>query len=281
VSETRTHSKWARKVSVLAVLLAVIIGATRALADDDGPNASAQADLVKQANAPISSIFQVRLQDSYAPQFWDAQGRGNTFSVAVTMPLPAYRLLPFPQLSLLTLPVAVTLPDGVTGFGDVRFADIAVLDPGHSVLFGLGFTLVFPTASTAMAGQGKWQAGPAAAIAFLPENWLLGMLAQNPISFAGDRKRADTNALFLQPFATYQLGRGWFIRSQPVLIFNWKTGKQVVPLDLGVGRVFRIGRQNVSVFVEPFWNISHDGPAPRYGITLGAALLYPDFWRSR
>ena len=85
----------------------------------------------------------------------------------------------------------------------------------------------------------------------------------------------------MQPFAIYQLGRGWFIRSQPQIIFNWKTGKQQVPLDLGVGRVFKIGRQDVNLFVEPFWNISHDGPTPRFGITFGASLLYPDFWRMR
>jgi hypothetical protein len=258
-----------------------MLGVSGGLADDDRPEATAHPDLVKQANAPVSSILQIRLQDSYAPQFWDLHGRGNTFSMAMTMPLPEYRLLPFPQLSLLTLPVAVTLPGGATGFGDVRLADIAVLDAGHSVLWGFGATLVFPTASAPVTGQGKWQAGPAAAMAFAPGNWLLGVFAQNPISYAGDRKRADTNALFLQPFVTYQLGRGWFIRSQPQIVFNWKTGKQLVPLDLGVGRVFKIGRQDVSLFVEPFWNISHDGPAPRFGVTFGASLLYPDFWRQR
>lgn len=266
---------------MLGALLAIVLSATGAPADDDRPDATTRSDLIKQANAPISSIMQIRLQDTYAPQFWDVHGRGNTFSLALTMPLPEYRLLPFPQLSLLTLPVAVTLPGDVTGFGDVRLADIAVLDPGHSVLVGLGATLVFPTASAPQTGQGKWQAGPAAAIAFAPENWLLGMLAQNPISYAGDRNRANTNALFLQPFVTYQLGRGWFIRSQPQMVFDWKTGKQQVPLDFGVGRVFKIGRQDVSLFVEPFWNFAHDGPAPRYGITFGATLLYPDFWRQR
>jgi hypothetical protein len=268
-------------MSMLGSLLAVVLGASGALADDERPSVSAQSDLVKAANAPISSILQIRLQDSFAPQFWDLHGRGNTFSIAMTMPVPEYRLLPFPQLSLLTLPVAVTVPGGVTGFGDVRLADVAVLDPGHSVLFGLGATLVFPTASTPVTGQGKWQAGPAAAIAFAPRNWLLGVFLQNPISFAGDPKRADTNALFLQPFVTYQVGHGWFIRSQPQMLFDWKSGKQVLPVDLGVGRVFKIGRQDVSLFVEAFWNVSHDGPGPRFGLTFGASLLYPDFWRQR
>jgi len=265
-------------LGTLGALLLIFFSAAGVPAQDDRPNAPTQSDLIKQANAPISSIMQIRLQDTLAPEFWDVAGRGNTFSLAMTMPLPEYRLLPFPQLSLLTLPVAVTLPGEVTGFGDVRIADIAVLDAGHAVLFGVGATLVFPTASTAVTGQGKWQAGPAAAVAFAPERWLLGLFAQNPISYAGDSKRADVNALFLQPFVTYQLGRGWFIRSQPQMAFNWKTGKQTVPLDLGAGRVFKIGRQDVSLFVEPFWNISHDGPAPRYGITFGVSLLYPDFW---
>jgi hypothetical protein len=177
--------------------------------------------------------------------------------------------------------VAVTPPGEVTGFGDVRLADIAVFNAGHGLLWGLGATLIFPTASRPVTGQGKWQAGPAAAVAFTPEKWLLGVFAQNPISYAGDSKRADTSALFLQPFVTYQLPHGWFVRSQPQIIFNWKTGKQQVPLDLGVGRVFKIGRQDVSLFVEPFWNISHDGPAPKSGINFGASLLYPDFWRPR
>jgi hypothetical protein len=266
---------------MLGALLSLAAGAGDAVSGDGDPNTTAEPDLVKQANAPISSILQVRLQDSYAPQFKGLNGQGNTFSIAVTMPVPEFRLLPFPQLSLMTLPVAVTVPGGLTGLGDLRLANIAVLETGHRILWGVGATLVFPTATTPETGQGKWQAGPAAAIAITPENWLLGVLAQNPISFAGDPQRPDVNALFLTPFAVYQLGRGWFLRSQPQMIFNWKSGKQLLPLDFGVGRVFTIGRQDVNVFVEPFWNIAQDGPAPRYGITFGVSLLYPNFWRER
>ena len=49
---------------------------------------------------------------------------------------------------------------------------------------------------------------------------------------------------------------------------------------LGVGRVFKIGPQYVNCFVEPAWNVSTDGSAPRYAITFGFSLLYPNFWRS-
>jgi hypothetical protein len=260
------------------VLISAAIGLSAARADDGNSTALTQPELVKQANAPISSILQVRLQDTYVPEFTGLSGQGNTFSIAVTMPLPKYRLLPIPQLTLVTMPAAVSLPGNSTGFGDVRLLDIAVFNAGPNVIWGIGPTFIFPTSSQPETGQGKWQVGPAAAIAFTPEKWLLGVLVQNPISFAGDKDRKDTNAMFLQPFLTYQLSNGWFVRSQPQLFFNWKTGKQTLPLDFGVGRVFKIGRQNVNCFVEPFWNTSHDGPSPKYGITFGLTLLYPDFW---
>ena len=271
---------------VLVLLVGAGTGASVAQADNANGPALSQSDLVKQANAPISSLFQIRLQDSYAPAFQGAlRGQGNFFSIAIGMPLPKYRLLPFPQLSLLTVPTAITLPlplpfGSTTGFGDIRFVDLAVLDPGHSLLFGIGPTFVFPTASDMTTGQGKWQAGPAAAAAFTPRNWLFGVLAQNPISFAGDKTRPQANALFLQPFITYQLGHGWFIRSEPQMIFDWQTNKQQLPVDAGVGRVFKIGPQYVNCFVEPAWNVSNDGPAPRYAITFGLSLLYPNFWGS-
>ena len=270
---------------ILAVLLGIGIGAGIAQADNGSATSPTQSDLVNEANAPISSLFQVRLQDAYAPAFQgQLRGQGNLFSIAVGMPVPQYRLLPFPQLSLLTIPAAVTLPlplGSLTGFGDIRFLDIAVIDAGHSLLFGVGPTFVFPTASDLTSGQGKWQAGPAAAVAFAPRKWLLGILAQNPISFAGDSTRPAANALFLQPFITYQLGHGWFVRSEPQMVFDWETNKQLLPVDAGVGRVFKIGPQYVNCFVEPAWNVTHDGPAPRYAITFGFALLYPNFWGAR
>ncbi len=267
------------RILMLAALIGALICPNGARADDSAPSAETQGNLVKQANAPVSSILQLRLQDTYQPEFSDTDGLGNLVTLSVTMPFPKYRLLPLPQLSLLAIPAAVTIPGGLTGFGDVRFLDIAVFHVGNTIIWGVGPTFVFPTSSRPETGQGKWQAGPAAAVAFAPENWLVGVLLQNPISFAGDSERKEVNAMTVQPFVAYQLGNGWFIRSQPQLVFNWKNGNQQLPLDIGFGRVFKIGQQDVNCFIEPFWNITHDGPAPKYGVTVGVSLLYPDFWR--
>jgi hypothetical protein len=84
--------------------------------------------------------------------------------------------------------------------------------------------------------------------------------------------------MYLQPFLSWTFGAGWFLRSEPQMILDWKTHKQLLPVNLGFGRVFNLAGQDVSAFVEPGWNISHDGPSPRYFINLGFSLLYPDFW---
>jgi len=266
---------------VLVALLGVLICAGYAWGEEDAGVDQGKANLVKQANAPISSILQFRFQDTYQPEWSGASGEGNAVTLYVTMPLPKRRLLPLPQLSLLTLPVAITMPDGLTGYGDLRFLDVAISQVGAHAVWGVGPTFVFPTASRRETGQGKWQVGPAAAVAFYPERWLAGVLVQNPISFAGDHDRREVNVMVLQPFLSYQLGHGWFVRSQPQMVINWKDGRHQLPLDLGAGRVFKIGRQDVNLFVEPFWNLTHDGLAPKYGVTVGFSLLYPNFWQRR
>jgi hypothetical protein len=79
----------------IALLLVSVLGAYMAAsvvqADSGTPPTISQSELVNQANAPISSIFQIRLQDSYAPAFQGAlRGQGNFFSIAVGMPLPQW-----------------------------------------------------------------------------------------------------------------------------------------------------------------------------------------------
>ncbi len=236
--------------------------------------------LVNQANAPLSSIMQIRFRNNYIPRFVEKGGRGNIFSMDITMPLPAYRLLPLKHLTLLSAPIAVTSPKNPTGFGDLRFLDLAMLYESKRFLFGVGPTFVLPTATERTAGQGKWQMGPAAGFAFLAKRVMVGAIFQNPISFAGDRDRPYANAMLLQPFVTYQIGKGWFVRSQPQMVFDWRTEFKIIPIDLGVGRTFKIGRQDVNCYVQPYWNFVNHGHPPQYGINAGISLLFPNFWKN-
>lgn len=73
-----------RRWRLLGALLGSVVMVSGAPADEGDPGSS-QTNLVKQANAPISSVLQIRLQDGYAPEFTDPHGRGNVFAIAATM----------------------------------------------------------------------------------------------------------------------------------------------------------------------------------------------------
>ena len=76
--------------------------------------------------------------------------------------VPKQRLLPFPQLSLLTIPAAVTLP-AMTGFGDLRFLDIAIFQAGNSFIWGVDRPSYFrrranarPVRANGRSGRPQW-----------------------------------------------------------------------------------------------------------------------------
>jgi hypothetical protein len=238
-----------------------------------------ESQIISQANAPLSSIMQVRFRDTYIPTYRNVSGQGNLFGIDVTMPLPAYRLLPVKHLTKLVIPAVITNPDSRGGIGDLRFIDLAILQEKKSFLWGVGPSMVLPTAPNRRFGQGKWQIGPAGGFALTSPRWIAGVLVQNPMSVGGNKQRQRVNEMILQPFATYQIGRGWFVRSQPQLFFDWQHGDKIFPVDLGVGSTFKVYGQFVSWYIQPYWNFSvMDRPYPRAGVTFGITFLYPNFW---
>ena len=53
-----------------------------------------------------------------------------------------------------------------------------------------------------------------------------------------------------QYFINYNLDKGWYLSSSPIITANWKASNGnvwVVPVGGGVGRVFRLGFQPVNV----------------------------------
>jgi hypothetical protein len=127
------------------------------------------------------------------------------------------------------------------GLGDLVFFSLLTPNKGDSgFLWGLGPTFIFDTASEDITGQGKWQAGPAGLAAYLGDPWVLGILAQQWWSFAGDDNRADTNHLNVQYFIQYKLPNMWQVGMTPNITVNWKSRsgqKLSFPIGLGVNKM--------------------------------------------
>lgn len=143
----------------------------------------------------------------------------------------------------------------------------------------MGPVFVFPTASDDRLGAGKWQAGLAGAVLYEAIPHLqLGVIVQNPISFAGDDDREDVNQLIVQPIAQVNFPKGWYASMGDFnWTFDWENGgAATIPLALQLGRVVKIGSYDYNLSIEAAYAVAHDGPAPRWMIRIGFSLLLPE-----
>jgi len=164
-------------------------------------------------------------------------------------------------------------------FGDTILLEMLSPNAGPWLL-GAGPTFVFPTATSRSAGQGQWQAGPAAVVGYLGKNFIVGAFPQQWWSITGDSGRACTSQLNLQPFAAIFFGEGWNVGYSGNILANWRApiSKDVwtVPLGLGIGKVVKLGPLPVKFQLAGQWMAVHPYHAGQeWNIQLQIAPVIP------
>src|SRR5262245_15466644 len=218
---------------VLAALL--FLRTSLARAEGEAPSPSA-AKLAAEFSDPLTTVPQLFVQDAYTPEHYGTAAQANRVIARLLIPrVPRFSLLPFDQLIRPSLSL-VTVPTGKgratrTDFGDMQLFDLAILPwppPRETGLYmGVGPVFVFPTATSKVAGQGAWQAGPAFGTVYKgAPGFLLGFLIQNPISFAyTSRNSRPLSRLLFQPILLRYLGRGFYVKSADATwIAGWHDG---------------------------------------------------------
>jgi hypothetical protein len=103
-------------------------------------------------------------------------------------------------------------------------------------------------------------------------------LINNAWSVAGPSDRTAVNQMTFQYFINYNLAKGWYLSSSPIITANWKATNGnvwVVPVGGGVGRVFRPGLQPVNATAQFYGNAEHPSSGSTWGMRLQLAFLFP------
>ena len=229
-------------------------------------------ELANQINNPAAPVTLVQFRNILLPDVAGTGGATNTFEIQPVLPIGPFASFKHIQLMKITLPFnSLPQPVGVSGLGDLQVFDLITIKESWG-RWGFGPALVFPTASDKALGQGKWQAGPAVALIYSRiKNLSAGAVWQNPISFAGGSDRPGVSSLIITPTLTYTLEKGWFAGLGDFnTTFDWKDGgAATVLLGAQVGKVFMIGRQDVSLSVEVGGAARKPSTTPRPGWILG------------
>ena len=167
---------------------------------------------------------------------------------------------------------------GVFGFGDMNPTFFFAPSKPHKIIWGFGPALVLPIANSHALGQGKFSVGPSLVALAQPGHWSIGVLVNNVWSVAGSGGRPAVNQMTLQYFINYNLSKGWYLTSAPILTANWKASsgnEWVVPFGGGVGRIMKLGFQPVNVSASFYGNIARPSGASPWGMRLQIAFLFP------
>jgi hypothetical protein len=266
---------------------AQVAASTPAAAADDADA------LAKATQNPVASLISVPIQNN---SNFGVGPYNRTQDILNIQPvIPARITENWMLISRIIQPI-VWQPDatentgGEYGIGDMNPTFfLSPAKPGK-LIWGIGPAMVFPTATSAVLGQGKLSFGPSVVALVQPGHWTLGFLVNNVWSVAGSSHRPSVNQMTLQYFITYNLKKGWNINSGPIVTANWHNqaggesadgddtppgGRWTVPFGGGVGRVTRLGYQPVNISANFYGNAIHPPGASSWGMRLQIALLFP------
>jgi hypothetical protein len=141
-------------------------------------------------------------------------------------------------------------------------------------LWGVGPVLMVPTASNSQLGSREWGGGASLVALGVTERWVIGGLTNNVWSF----ESGDYNRFLIQPFASYEMGGGWYVVSAPIVTADWEAaaGDQwLVPIGAGLGRVVKPGLIPMDVSAHYYYNVEHPTQGPDWQLRLQLRLIFP------
>jgi hypothetical protein len=262
---------------------------TAAAADEVGAGQSESdeshaGDLAKAVQNPVADLISVPLQNNTAYNIGANERASNALEIEPVIPLHLSEkvlLITRTILPIVYQPDLTSTGGGSSGVGDINpSAFFSPAKPGK-VIWGLGPTLVLPTATQRAVGSGKWSIGPTAVALVQPKPWTVGVLASQVWSFAGPDDRASVSAMTVQYFVNYNLPEAWYLASSPILSFNWKAPSSeewVVPVGGGVGKIFRLGKLPLNGSAQGFYNFrpSDSQTIGRWQLRVQLAFLFPE-----
>ena len=250
-------------VAAVTVLLVAGVLQAQQPADANGKEDSTLA-LQKAAQNPIANLISLPFQSNFNfGQGGEGASREQTQYILNIQPVIPFSLNEDWNLITRTIVPIISQPslfsgmESAWGLGDInpQFY-FSPAKPGEWI-WGVGPTFTFPTATDETLGQKKYSAGPAAVVLTMRGKWVIGALANNQWSYAGWGDK-NVNQMVIQPFVNYNLPKGWYYTTSPIITANWEadSGNQwTLPVGGGVGRLFKMGNMPINMQLGAYYNV--------------------------
>lgn len=270
--------------------LSAIVGLLCSCLSSSASAQQSEEDLQAAVQNPVADLISVPFQNNTFFGIGPDDEIVNVLNIQPVVPFSVtenVNLITRTILPLIYIPASVegldVLPESVVDDTEFGLGDINVtgfLSPANpsGAIWGVGPSFTFPTATDDVLGSERWSVGPSVVALVQPAPWTIGILARHLWSFAGDNDRNDVNQTLLQPFVNYNLDKGWYLVSAPVITANWEASsgdEWTVPVGGGVGRLFKAGKLPINAQLSSFYNVEHPDAGPDWSLRLQVQFLFP------
>ncbi|MDR4493976.1 MAG: neuromedin U [Nitrospirales bacterium] len=269
-----------RNIVWSVVMLTGMLLATAAMPDPG--KAEEDSELAKKTQNPVADLISIPFQNNMNFGLEPNHRTQNVLNIQPVIPFNLtddWNLITRTIMPIIKQPDLRTTSDDTWGIGDINMS--LFLSPARSegLIWGLGPVLQFPTATDEVLGTRKWSAGPSGVGVIMHGPWVVGLLANNIWSYAGNDDRKSVSQFLAQYFFNYNLPDAWYLTSAPIITANWeaegKGNKWIVPVGGGFGKVFRIGKLPFNGNVQAFANVVRPDAGPDWTLRVVLALVLP------
>jgi len=224
-------------------------------------------DLRQAAQNPVADLISVPLQNNTNFNVGTLDNTQNVLNIQPVVPFTLnqdWNLITRTIMPVIYQPPFFPGDSNDFGLGDLTPAFFfspkkpVPVSPGVGLVWGAGPVFALPTSTDPRLGTEKWSAGPTFVALLLTKKVVTGFLINNLWSFAGESDRPDVNAMTLQPFFNYNLPKGWYLTTSPIITANWEAdsgNRWTIPIGGGIGRVFKIGKQPINAQINYYYNV--------------------------
>ena len=261
-------------------ILACVLSATTARAQQPAAAEPDSADLAKQLSNPIASLVSVPFQFNWEQNVGPSDLTRFILNVQPVMPFTVnedVNLIVRVIAPLVSQPPLVADGAAAFGIGDITTSFFVSPSKSTRLIWGAGPVIVLPSTSEPTLGSGKWSTGPTVIALKQAGPWTVGALWNQVWSFSGDATRADVNQMFLQPFVAYQATRTITLSVNSETTANWEVddGRWTVPINLSVSKLSSFGTFPASYQLGFGMYPVHPEIGPSWKIRAAIVLLLP------
>ena len=282
ISKTRTLSA--------LLSLSALTASTVCLGQEDKPSETqaghentSEAELAKKTQNPVADLISVPIQNNFN---FNVGPDNQTQTVINIQPVIPIRLNEDFNLITRTILPVVDQPDPASNtsqFGLGNLNTTLFLSPSKSkaVTWGVGPIFGFPTKTNDLLGSNTFTVGPSAVVVAMPEHWVIGALANQQWSIGDAAPSQRVNALLIQPFINYNLPKGWYLTSAPVITANWEafgdnsSDRWVIPIGGGFGKIVKTGGPPLNINLQGYYNVVNPDQGSDWQLRFTVALLFP------